>query len=93
VGQRREPVRTCVGCREVGGKAELIRVVRGQDGVVRVDRTGRAPGRGAYMHPRADCLGRAAKGSLARALRATLGPGEAGRLLDELTEEAGATTT
>jgi predicted RNA-binding protein YlxR (DUF448 family) len=82
-----------VGCREVGGKAGLVRVVRGPDGVVRVDLTGRAPGRGAYVHPRTDCVGRAAKGSLARALRATLGPGEAGRLLDELTTEPGATIT
>jgi uncharacterized protein len=93
MGAPREPARTCVGCREVSGKAGLVRIVRDGDGRVRVDRMGKAPGRGAYVHPRPECVRRAAKGSLARALRATLEPGEAGRLRDELMMEAGATTT
>ncbi|HKA48938.1 MAG TPA: YlxR family protein, partial [Candidatus Dormibacteraeota bacterium] len=39
---RREPVRTCVGCRQEAGKRALIRLVRGPDGIVRPDPTGRA---------------------------------------------------
>ncbi|MDQ6772556.1 MAG: YlxR family protein [Candidatus Dormibacteraeota bacterium] len=53
---RREPVRTCVACREEATKRELVRLVRPPDGEVTVDLTGRAPGRGAYVHPRPDCV-------------------------------------
>ena len=68
--QRREPVRTCVGCREEAGKRGLIRLVRGEDGVVRRDPTGRAHGRGAYLHDDAACLELARKRrALQRALK------------------------
>lgn len=68
--RRHEPRRTCVACREEGTKDELIRLVRGPDGVA-VDLTGRAAGRGAYLHRRADCVTEARKkGGLARALKA-----------------------
>ncbi|HEY8642054.1 MAG TPA: YlxR family protein [Candidatus Dormibacteraeota bacterium] len=67
---RHEPRRTCVACREEGTKDELVRLVRGPRGV-EVDGSGRAPGRGAYLHRRAECLELARKrGGLARALGA-----------------------
>jgi len=69
--RRREPQRTCVGCREVQGKRSLIRVVRGPDGI-QVDQSGKLPGRGAYLHDQRSCWEKALKGSLARALRAEL---------------------
>jgi predicted RNA-binding protein YlxR (DUF448 family) len=73
--QRREPVRTCVACRHEGGKRELARVVRQSDGSAAIDRTGRAPGRGAYVHPSAECIAIARKRrALERALNATIGP-------------------
>jgi uncharacterized protein len=50
-----EPVRTCVACRQEAAKQALLRIVRGPDGSARVDRTGRAPGRGAYLHRDAGC--------------------------------------
>ncbi len=65
------PQRTCVGCRQVQAKRSLIRIVRGPDGV-RVDPTGKAPGRGAYLHDLRSCWDAALKGPLARALRAEL---------------------
>jgi predicted RNA-binding protein YlxR (DUF448 family) len=40
-------------------KVELIRLVRDPSGAVRVDRDRRAAGRGAYVCPTADCVGRA----------------------------------
>jgi predicted RNA-binding protein YlxR (DUF448 family) len=43
------PQRTCIGCREVLPKRNLIRVVRTPDGI-QVDLTGKAAGRGAYIH-------------------------------------------
>jgi uncharacterized protein len=69
--RRHEPVRTCVGCREEAGKRGLIRLVRDPDGAVRRDPTGRAPGRGAYLHPDPACLDTARRRrALQRALKA-----------------------
>jgi uncharacterized protein len=65
------PQRTCVGCRETLPKRTLIRVVRATDGL-RVDPTGKAPGRGAYLHDRRSCWERALKGNLAHALKVEL---------------------
>ncbi len=52
-------MRMCVGCREMKPKKELIRVVRGPDGTVSLDPTGKKPGRGAYVCRNGDCLNRA----------------------------------
>ena len=71
----REPVRTCVACRQEAGKGALVRVVRGPDGTAMVDRTGAAPGRGAYVHSTSACLETARKRrALERSLKATLRP-------------------
>lgn len=59
--QRRVPLRMCAGCGEHREKRDLIRVVRGPGGSVSLDRTGRKPGRGAYICPSADCLKKARK--------------------------------
>ena len=64
-----EPLRTCVGCHRVRSKRELLRLVRAPEGV-RVDRTGAAPGRGAYVCPDRACIERARR-RLAGALRTT----------------------
>jgi len=85
VGAGREPERTCVGCRRKGAKRDLIRIARSPDGLVGVDRSGAAPGRGAYVHPIASCIDRAmGRGALAWALRTGLGPEELGRLRNML---------
>jgi predicted RNA-binding protein YlxR (DUF448 family) len=65
------PQRTCVGCRTVLSKRELIRIVR-QPGSVQVDPTGKLPGRGAYLHDQRSCWERALKGPLAHALKVEL---------------------
>jgi len=52
---RRVPQRTCVGCGSVTAKRELIRIVRGLDGIVRPDPSGKAAGRGAYLHANRSC--------------------------------------
>lgn len=52
-------VRTCVGCRQRAAKRELLRVVAGDRGAgleVVPDPAGRAPGRGAHLHPTSRCL-------------------------------------
>lgn len=68
---RHIPVRTCVGCRQVLPKRALIRVVRSPEGV-KVDPTGRAAGRGAYLHDRRSCWEAGLRGALARALHTEL---------------------
>ncbi|MGI6611411.1 MAG: RNase P modulator RnpM [Limnochordia bacterium] len=66
---RRVPQRTCVGCRQVKGKKELLRIVRDPQGNVHLDPSGRASGRGAYICPSLSCLEQAvATKSLERAL-------------------------
>ncbi len=75
------PERTCVGCRGRAPKADLLRVVRTPEGRVAADPSGKAPGRGAYLHRDPRCADLALRrGALARALRAGLPPEEAGRL-------------
>ncbi|HZK73443.1 MAG TPA: YlxR family protein [Clostridia bacterium] len=58
---RPEPVRTCVGCRGEASKRGMMRIVRQPDGGATVDRTGRAPGRGAYLHSDLACIESARK--------------------------------
>ncbi|MEK6754486.1 MAG: YlxR family protein [Chloroflexota bacterium] len=65
------PQRTCVGCRQVLPKRQMLRIVRTAEGV-RVDLTGKLAGRGAYMHDRRECWGRGLRGALAHALKAEL---------------------
>jgi uncharacterized protein len=68
---RHIPLRTCIGCREVIAKRSLTRVVRTADGV-KLDPTGKAAGRGAYLHNNRSCWQKALKGPLARALKTEL---------------------
>ena len=67
------PQRTCVGCREVLSKRQMIRIVRTEEGV-QVDPTGKLAGRGAYLHDRHSCWERGIKGALAHALKTELSP-------------------
>lgn len=69
----RLPQRTCIACRSNSGKREFVRVVRGPDGAVAIDLTGKKPGRGAYLCPRVGCWDVALKkGRLESALRTRL---------------------
>lgn len=43
------PQRTCIGCREIKPKRELIRIVRSESGGVAIDPTGKRAGRGVYL--------------------------------------------
>ncbi|MGN1234873.1 MAG: RNase P modulator RnpM [Christensenellaceae bacterium] len=46
---KKVPMRQCVSCRQQKPKKELCRIVREKDGTILVDRTGKNPGRGAYI--------------------------------------------
>jgi predicted RNA-binding protein YlxR (DUF448 family) len=71
--QKKIPLRQCLGCREMRPKGELIRVVRSPEGAISLDSKGKAPGRGAYLCPNAQCLKRAIKSkALSRAFGAEI---------------------
>ena len=54
--ERRQPQRTCLGCREVKDQVRLIRFVRSPEGKILADLKGRLPGRGAYLCNSRDCI-------------------------------------
>jgi predicted RNA-binding protein YlxR (DUF448 family) len=56
------PRRTCVACRVVREKWQLVRLVRRPEGTVVVDGSGRLPGRGAYVCTATACATRLLKG-------------------------------
>ena len=58
---KKVPMRMCTGCGEMKPKRELIRIVKSPEGVISLDKTGRSPGRGAYVCPNAECLKKARK--------------------------------
>ncbi|MCR5135906.1 MAG: YlxR family protein [Oscillospiraceae bacterium] len=81
---RRLPIRQCLGCREHRPKGEMIRIVRGTDGTVFPDFSGKANGRGAYLCRNPECIRKAEKSrSLERALDTKLPQG----LMERMTEE------
>lgn len=49
-------MRICVGCGELRNKKEMLRIVASPDGVISIDRTGKAAGRGAYIEPKEECF-------------------------------------
>lgn len=55
------PLRMCIVCREMVDKRDLIRVVRGKDGEIALDRTGKANGRGAYICNKDECVNKLKK--------------------------------
>lgn len=82
---RHVPQRTCVGCRTVRPKRELVRVVRTPAGDVTVDPTGKLSGRGAYVCPDLRCLDLALQGKrLERALQQPIPPDVQRRMAEML---------
>jgi len=55
VKTRSIPQRTCIACRQVRDKKDLVRLVSMGDGMVEIDVLRKKPGRGAYLCPRKTC--------------------------------------
>ena len=79
-------MRTCIGCRQVKNKKELIRVVKNKEGQVFVDLTGRQNGRGAYICANKDCLEKAIK---TKSLEKTLKTAIDGEIITQLRSQLG----
>jgi hypothetical protein len=65
------PLRTCIACREIRPKQELVRLVRVSDGTVDIDTSGKRAGRGVYLCTECWKVG-LNSGKLKHALRTTL---------------------
>ncbi|MCX7951802.1 MAG: YlxR family protein [Clostridiales bacterium] len=82
------PQRMCLGCSEMKPKKELIRVVRNKEGEVKIDLTGKMPGRGAYICRNVSCFEKAYKAKrFERALEVTISPEVYEKLKEELNVE------
>lgn len=55
------PQRSCVVCRAQKNKNELLRVVKNKENEIKVDVTGKEPGRGAYICYSMECLEKGVK--------------------------------
>ena len=61
--EKKIPMRTCIACRTVKPKQELIRVVKlGEE--ISLDKTGKKNGRGAYVCDSAECIAKLKKQKL-----------------------------
>jgi len=67
--ERTSQSRTCIGCRRLDQQENLLRLVVTPDGKVAFDLAGGSFGRGAWVHPRSECLSQSNKG-LSHAFRA-----------------------
>jgi uncharacterized protein len=67
---RHVPQRTCIACRQTGAKRGLVRIVRGTDGSITIDPSGKRSGRGAYLCHSPECWQAAlTRGVLQRSLK------------------------
>lgn len=79
---RRLPLRTCLACRQIKTKRELVRMVRTPGGDIEFDVSGKKEGRGAYICPTMSCLEGALKGKqLERVFKGHLTPVNRERLV------------
>ena len=67
------PERTCIACRQVKAKRELVRIVKTNDEGIIIDANGKKPGRGAYLCKTKECWENGLKGNrLEYVMRTTL---------------------
>ena len=82
---RKQPQRTCLGCRQVKNQDQLVRFVRSPNGEILVDLRGRLPGRGAYLCNDRNCIDTAvSRKQFDRAFRQVCQPVTGRRLADSI---------
>ena len=60
-GNKKIPLRKCVGCQEMKSKKEMIRIIKTAEDAFLLDATGKKNGRGAYLCISRECLKKARK--------------------------------
>ncbi|MDD6310993.1 MAG: YlxR family protein [Firmicutes bacterium] len=83
MSERKIPMRKCVGCMESKPKNSLVRIAC-YEGVVTVDLTGRAKGRGVYLCKDPECREKAKK---RRALQRSFDAGLTQEDIDKIFQE------
>jgi predicted RNA-binding protein YlxR (DUF448 family) len=81
-----QPERTCIGCRGVFKKNEVVKIVAGPEGIL-IDYREKLPGRAAYVCPRKECIDKAlSKGNLSKALHLKVKTPDAAEFLTRLAD-------
>jgi uncharacterized protein len=83
---KRQPERTCIGCRGVYQKDEVVRLVAGPGSII-LDYRDKLPGRAVYVCPRRECIEKAmVRDNLSRGLRIHVKPPAPEELIAQLAE-------
>ena len=70
---KRLPERTCIACRQIKTKRDLVRIVKTKNEGIIIDANGKTPGRGAYLCKIKECWENGLKGNrLEYVMRTTL---------------------
>ena len=78
-------MRRCIGCMESKPKNDLIRIAY-YEGVLSVDPTGKAKGRGVYLCKSSECMQKAIKRkAFQRSLKTELSQEQLDKIVEELT--------
>lgn len=88
VNARRQPQRTCLGCREVKDQSLLVRFVCSPQGAILADLKSRLPGRGAYLCNKISCIEAAVqRKQFDRAFKQACPPVTAAQLAERIAQE------
>lgn len=80
---KKVPLRQCVGCGEMKGKRDMMRVLKTAEDEICLDITGKKNGRGAYVCKSRECLQKARKNKgLERSFKMSI-PSEVYNTLEE----------
>lgn len=84
------PLRQCIGCGEMKGKKEMIRILKTAENDICLDATGKKNGRGAYVCRSGECLQKARRNKgLERSFKMSI-PNEVYDALEKEFENLGA---
>jgi len=64
MAEKKIPMRTCMSCRQEFAKKNMLRIVKNKDGLIRLDKTGKLDGRGAYVCNSEACIKKLNKAKL-----------------------------
>ena len=68
------PARMCIACREMKPKRDMLRIVKNAEGEIKLDFSGKAPGRGAYICNNGECIAKLKKQKLLHKVFSADGP-------------------
>lgn len=86
-GERKIPMRQCLGCNEHKPKRDMLRILRTPEGDILLDFTGKKSGRGAYICPKAECLRRVRKSHRAESMLGCAIPPEVYDAMEQALDE------